>query len=374
MESADQHTDSPSGLLMLHLLGRCNLECRHCYMEGSPVRKEYLPLEQVLGAIGECKQLGIGTLCVTGGEPLLYRDIELVLRVARRDAQLQITLCTNGMLITPRLSALLRELSVRLNISVDGDEAFHDQFRNLKGAFRATEKGVRTAVEARIPITIVTTVSQDNLSLLPHTVGWAAKCGATQLLVQPLLKLGRGTNIAEQCLTFTQMNRLILQLSDLANQYRDTGLSCQVIGASRKFLLAHPCGAYVCNGMGCHRGVAKEIKKLVIREDGTVLPEVPNLSHRFALGRIEDGPLTAMVNRYFENGYGEFDRLCRTAYAEVLPEWDCVIVPWEQIIAERSQHWVRQDDRALPAVSCGGCLSAAKYGNSAGVLAGCSME
>ena len=61
----------PPGLLMLHLLGRCNLQCAHCYMEGSPRRREELPLELVLRAIGESEKLAIGTIVVTGGEPFL---------------------------------------------------------------------------------------------------------------------------------------------------------------------------------------------------------------------------------------------------------------------------------------------------------------
>jgi hypothetical protein len=36
---------------------------------------------------------------------------------------------------------------------------------------------------------------------------------------------------------------------------------------------------------------------LVVREDRTVLPEATNLSHDFALGRIQDGPLSQLVSR-----------------------------------------------------------------------------
>jgi len=330
----------PPGLLMLHLLGRCNLQCAHCYMEGSPARQEQLPLDSVLQAIGECGQLGVGTLVLTGGEPLMYKALDRVLQSAAQVKSLQITLCTNGTLIAQHHLALFREVGLRASISVDGSPEFHDQFRNLAGAFRATERAVHLLVEAGIPVTVISTISQANLELLPATVGWAANAGVSQFLVQPLLKLGRGAEISSQCLTIAQMNRLILQLSDLANRRPIQGMSCQVIGAKRKFLLSHPCGAFVCNGTGCHRAVAKEIKKLVVREDGTVLPEVPNLNHRFAVGNLQDGPLSALVTRYFESGYGEFDRLCRAAYVDVLPRWECVIVPWEQIIAERSHTWV----------------------------------
>src|SRR5262249_47621393 len=153
---------------------------------------------------------------------------------------------------------------------------FHDHFRRMPGAFRATEKGIRALVEAGVPLTIVTTISQANLPSLSALVEWAARAGASKFRVQPLLKLGRGAELSDQRLTTEQMDRLLLELSDLANRYKPQGLTCSLIGVSRNFIRAHPCGAYVCNGAGCHRRVAREIKKLVVREDGTVLPEITN--------------------------------------------------------------------------------------------------
>jgi MoaA/NifB/PqqE/SkfB family radical SAM enzyme len=239
-----------------------------------------------------------------------------------------------------------------LNVSIDGEPEFHDRFRNRPGAFRAAERGVQLASEAGIKVNIVSTISQLNLHSLPSIVRWAAGSGAAEFRVQPLLKLGRGDQIADQRLTTAQMNLLYLQLSDLANMHRSS-LRCSLIGLSRRFALAHPCGAYVCNGLGCHRRVAKEIKKLVVRENGTVLPEVTNLHHSFALGSVEDGPLSMLVDRYFKNGYERFDQLCRTAFAEVLPNWPTNIVPWDQILAERSQFSCTRSVDLRPAVRCG---------------------
>ena len=338
--SAEANSAGRSGTLMLHLLGRCNLQCLHCYMEGSPSREERLPVNAVLKAIAECKDLGIGSIYVTGGEPLLYRELYDVLDAAAEVPGLQITLCTNGTSITQHHVTFLQKINAKVNISIDGEEAFHDYFRNLSGAFRASEKSAQMMAEAGIPITIVTTISQGNFHSLSRLVEWASSF-AKGFRVQPLLRLGRGIQIADQSLTTTQMNQLLLQLSDLTNQYRPTGLICNLIGVSRKFLLAHPCGAYVCNGSGCHRSVAKEIKKIVIREDGTILPEVTNLNHKFALGKIGDDSLSSQVNRFFEgNGYNQFDQLCRTTYAEVLPKWESEVVPWDQIVAERSHKWI----------------------------------
>jgi MoaA/NifB/PqqE/SkfB family radical SAM enzyme len=329
-------------------------------MEGSPRREEELPVESVLRAIRECPSLGIGTLFLTGGEPLLYRRLDEVLETAANTPGLQTTVCTNGTLITSQRAAQLRAMNARVNISIDGRPEFHDRFRKQPGSFRSSERGVKAAVSAGLPVTIITTVSKANLDALEFMVHWAAEMGAEQFFAQPLLNLGRGAQIGDQCLTFDDVNRMILLLTDLANQAWTRNLRCQVIGARRTFLLQHPCGAYVCNGTGCHRGVDKEIKKIVVREDGTVLPEVPNLNHRYALGNLRDAPLSELLSRYYQERYSIWDRLCRSAYAELLPVWDCVIVPWEQIIAEKSQNWIPLDD--CPSVpECASCGSS-RYG------------
>jgi Fe-coproporphyrin III synthase len=357
MEMSTETGDPRSATLMVHLLGRCNLSCHHCYMEGAPSRTELLPLDLVLRAVEECPQLGIATLYVTGGEPLLYPGFEQVLRLAARTPKLEITVCTNGTLIRERHAKLLKDVGAKVNISVDGDAEFHDRFRNLPGAFRSTERGLRLVVEAGVSVTIVGTISRSNLDQVPAMVEWAAKEGAVQFRAQPLLRLGRGSEIEDECLSKFEMDRLLLQFQDLANSYRSRGLKCNIVGASRSFLRKHACGAYVCNGAGCHRRVAQEIKKLVIREDGTILPEVTNLSHAFAIGNIQEGPLLRQVNDYFENGYRKFDQLCRSTYAEVIPTWDSEFVPWDQIVAERSRTWGDQPLFEIAANDCHTCGS-----------------
>lgn len=101
---------------------------------------------------------------------------------------------------------------------------------------------------------------------------------------------------------------------------------------------------------------------MVVREDGTVLPEVPNLNHRYSLGKIQGNSLSALIDRYYDCGYGEFDRLCRAAYAEILPAWDCIIVPWEQIVAERSHTWIPSEAHSPRVAECASCASSTKFG------------
>ncbi|NGZ83709.1 radical SAM protein [Duganella aceris] len=342
-----------SATLMLHLTGRCNLECRHCYMDGSPRRREALPFDWVAQALRAAPGLGIGTLFLTGGEPLLYARFADVARVAAEVAGLATTVCTNATVVRRRDAALLARLGFDAHVSIDGMPGHHDLFRARDGAFRKAERGIGLLLAAGVPVTIVTTISRGNVEQFEQIAGWALAAGARRLLVQPLLDLGRGMAIGDQQLSGEQLNRLILQTSDFGN--RSAGrIAASIIGGSKRFLLAHPCAAYVCNGGGCHRGVSAEIKKVVVREDGTVLPEATNLDHRYALGNVADGSLAELVQRYFPAGYAAFDRLCRSTYEQCVPDWPAPIVPWDQLLALHSRSVLPAPVGAAPERGCGG--------------------
>ena len=342
-----------SASLMLHLTGRCNLECRHCYMDGGPWRRERLPITWVLDAIRAAPELGIGSLFLTGGEPMMYPHLVEVLKQAGETDGLGVTLSTNATLVNERFAEALAANNVRVHVSIDGKPGFHDEFRGEPGAFARTETGLAELQRAGVPFTIVTTISRDNLADFNHIAAWAVAAGAERLLVQPLLRLGRGREIGDRMLSSPELLQLIMGVSDFANR-ADRPIKASIIGGSKRFFLAHPCAAYVCNGGGCHRGVSKEIKKIVVRETGVILPEATNLDQSYAIGRVEDGPLTALIPAYFATGYQAFDRLCRAAYHEYVPDWPDPLLPWDQILAERSR--IPVEDRVQPAAD-GGCGS-----------------
>lgn len=325
-----------SATLMLHLTGRCNLECQHCYMEGSPRRRQTLPMHWVQDALREAPGLGIDSVYLTGGEPLLYPKFDEIARTAFEVGGLTTTVCTNATLVRRKEAELLSALRFDVHVSIDGDQRYHDGFRQVAGAYKRAERGVGLLIEMGVPVTIVTTISQANLEQFPRIAQWALDMGAKRLMVQPLLDLGRAASIQDQRLSTEQLNLLILQTSDFANGSGGR-IRASIVGASKRFLLAHPCAAYVCNGGGCHRGVSAEIKKIVVREDGTILPEATNLDHRYAIGTVMRGPLGAQIKGYFAERYQAFDRLCRTTYDELVPDWPDAVVPWDQLLAHRSQ-------------------------------------
>jgi len=325
-----------AGVLLIHLLNRCNLFCKQCYLDASPSCDTHLPLKLVTRSIGEVEQLGIGTIYLSGGEPFLYPELPEILAFVSEQQNFELCISTNGTLIGSAEAGLLKGSGANVQVSVDGPESYHDMFRGFRGTFRRAVHGIQHLVDAEVPVTLVVTVCRDNLRYLPWVAEWGAKMGVERVSVQPLLQLGRGSELGDKKLSGEQMCDLFLRLSDLGNIYQSQGLRFSLAYRTRSFLLAHPCAAYVCNGAKCHRKVDREIKKLVIREDGTALPEIPTLNPRFALGNIHESTLMELVSRYFADGYSQFDRLCRTVYNEVMPTWTSPLISWDEIVSERS--------------------------------------
>ena len=130
----------------------CNLRCRYCMPADGVCKKrheEMLTEDETITAIRAAASLGISKLRITGGEPLVKKNI---LSICERAAQVpgirEICITTNGTLL-PSLAHPLREAGVsRVNISLDTLDA--DKFRYISrcGELSQAVDGIRAALEA----------------------------------------------------------------------------------------------------------------------------------------------------------------------------------------------------------------------------------
>ncbi|MDF7821697.1 radical SAM protein [Runella sp. MFBS21] len=108
---------------------RCNATCGFCDIWERP--SPYITLENAKSNFKALKKLGVKVVDFTGGEPLLHRQIDELLREAKK-AGLITTITTNGLLY-PKYASRLRGLVDMLHFSLDSpnrDE--HDQSRGVK--------------------------------------------------------------------------------------------------------------------------------------------------------------------------------------------------------------------------------------------------
>jgi cyclic pyranopterin phosphate synthase len=118
----DRH-GRPLRNLRLSVTDRCNLRCAYCMPEASYVwlpRKDLLTYEEVSQLVDVFAELGVDRVRLTGGEPLLRRDVEvLVGLLARKGALRDLAMTTNGVHLGGRARALRTAGLRRVTVSLD---------------------------------------------------------------------------------------------------------------------------------------------------------------------------------------------------------------------------------------------------------------
>ena len=143
---------------------KCNLRCEYCM----PGDIEHLPMSEILSFEEICEsvrcmaELGISRVKLTGGEPLIRRDIEgLVRNIKSVPGIEQVTMTTNGVFLPEKLEALTRAGLDGINISIDTLD--RERYKKLTGFDMLDKalKGLEMAVDSGIPVH-VNAVSYDS--------------------------------------------------------------------------------------------------------------------------------------------------------------------------------------------------------------------
>src|SRR5690349_4508871 len=109
--------------LRISVTDRCNFRCTYCMPDDEYVwiaRQEILSFEEIARLARLFVGLGVDKIRLTGGEPLLRRDLDRLIRqLALIDGLQDLCLTTNGALLTDKAQALAAAGLKRLNISLD---------------------------------------------------------------------------------------------------------------------------------------------------------------------------------------------------------------------------------------------------------------
>jgi radical SAM protein with 4Fe4S-binding SPASM domain len=212
-----------------NLTYRCNLACEHCYLDagGTPlVATESFADRSELGT-DECFKVideiaAFAPECVTiltGGEPLLRRDIlEIVRRASER--ALWVVVGTNGVRVSENVARRLADAGARgLSLSLDAlDPDRHDRFRKVRGAWRNTVEGAEILNRAALPFIVQTTAGSHNLGELEAIADFAHdRLAAKVWNLYFLVPTGRGQFVSD--ITPTQYDDVLASLYRIQRKY-----------------------------------------------------------------------------------------------------------------------------------------------------------
>jgi radical SAM protein with 4Fe4S-binding SPASM domain len=184
-----------------NLTQRCNLECAHCYMSasaGADTRGE-LDTEECRRVIDQIAEVNPNVfLILTGGEPLLRRDIFEIAGYAA-EKQFTVVLGTNGVLLREPEARKMREHRVLgASISLDStDPRKHDAFRHQAHAWDGAVRATKVLADAGLDFSLHMSVTDWNVDEVPAMIDLAGQLGARVLNFFFLVRTGRGRDITD---------------------------------------------------------------------------------------------------------------------------------------------------------------------------------
>lgn len=158
---------------VFELTNRCNLKCKHCYLEFSR-SVQSVSREDFIFTVGQFKKIGIKYVVLSGGEPLLYPRIFEAVRYLKKNS-FKVILVTNGLLVKKIPLSFYKFLDL-VQISLDGPEFIHDNIRG-EGTFQKAFGAGNYLKKNGLKVIFMMTVHHmnkkfiKNLGRISHSVG-----------------------------------------------------------------------------------------------------------------------------------------------------------------------------------------------------------
>lgn len=253
--------------LRISVTERCNLRCRYCMPEDGICKKshnEMMTEDEIIQAVKAAAALGITKLRITGGEPLVKKNI---LSICKRSAEIEgireVCLTTNGILL-PKLAVPLREAGVnRLNISLDTLDAEKYTYITRIGKMETAMEGLEAAFSAGF----------DKVKLNAVLIG-GFNDGEIRDLAELTLKYPVDVRFIEMmpmydsgdfgAKSFIPNTRVLEELPELERAPQDNGVAklYRLPGAKGNVGLISPVNAHFC----------KECNRIRLTSDGKLKP------------------------------------------------------------------------------------------------------
>ena len=253
--------------LRISLTDKCNLRCRYCMPEEGVCRRshhEMMNEDEVVTAVEVAASLGIHKIRLTGGEPLVKKNIvSICRRVAAVEGIREVCMTTNGLLL-PQLGRQLREAGVnRLNLSLDTLDPRKYAYITRIGHLEQFEAGLQAALEAgfdkvKINAVLIGGFNDDEIEALANlTVEYPVDMRFIELMpIQDHDEFGESA--------YVPYSRVLEKLPDALPVPKDGGVAklYRLPGAQGNIGLISPISAHFCG----------ECNRLRLTADGKLKP------------------------------------------------------------------------------------------------------
>ena len=154
--------ERPIVSLRITLTNRCNVNCLYCHHDGMVKSRDEMTADELYTICKIAKKLGVKKIRLSGGEPLLKKDIvEIVEKIASLDFK-DISMTTNGILLEKYAQDLKDAGLDRVNVSLDTLDRKTFEFITKKDYLEDAKRGIIKAVEVGLyPVKINMVIMKD---------------------------------------------------------------------------------------------------------------------------------------------------------------------------------------------------------------------
>lgn len=184
-----------SSNLFFHILTKCNLRCRHCYINPEQQGKKNLPLATIRAWLDAFVANSATTNVIfLGGEPSLHPDLAPAIKYAKDRGFISITVDTNGYLFNDILNRVSCEDVDFFSFSLDGaTRQTNDRIRG-RGSYDTCIKGLKKAVHKGFAASLIYTVSTMNIHELELMPSLIKQLGIDRFFIQVIGLRGKAAS------------------------------------------------------------------------------------------------------------------------------------------------------------------------------------
>lgn len=266
------------GLIGIYTTNKCNLACKYCFANSKTMEvdseKVCLFIKQYIRNTSEKYY----NLLITGGEPLLYKNLKNMI-VELRDEINDIALLTNGILLTNEWMEFIEKEHIILHVSLDSlNKDYHNKYR---GGFKTIYDNLGKLRDYNIKVIVCMTMSHDNIDDVEKMISYTSSAG-TKLDLN-LISLNSDNPLAWENATQTQREKGIIQIKKWIEYTKRTAKGKIMISFIKKGHIIMP----VCYN---------KKHSLIIHTDGQVYPCFTN--RRLTYGNINSDSFDYIINRF----------------------------------------------------------------------------
>ncbi len=183
--------------LMLEITRQCSFKCKHCYCNANNQNFEQLSFEDIIKLIEQFSQQKGKSITLTGGEPKMHPEFWKIMELLHY-YEIEISIFTNGYFWNE--DDLVRAKSLGLcsiQVSVDGIEDTHDNFRCFKGSYLKAIETVKLSVKQKINTVMMITIHNDNYTEIPELLAYTSTLKLNGINLNTYIPQGRAKRLPE---------------------------------------------------------------------------------------------------------------------------------------------------------------------------------